>query len=175
MKKISSLLAALSISAAAQAQSTVPVNFTWQNNPENEGLNVLGSRLWWGPESRNYTNFITLDPLATNTSLMLPSGARIYSSIMNFNDGHESEFSNEEIVDVPLPAPPYGIVHGYSVRVPRTIFNYTCEQRENGRWKLMRSRNLVTWEQVAELTSGTNKSVTVYQVFPVSFFKLKYE
>jgi len=59
--------------------------------------------------------------------------------------------------------------------VPRTIFNYDCESREGGEWKLMRSRNLMTWEKVADLPFGTNKSVTVYQVFPVSFFKLKFE
>lgn len=179
MKKIVATLGLVGL-LVSSAQTPLPPNrsvtLAWDPSPSPE---VNRYRVYWGPSSGNYTNHVEV-PAVTNVSqinqatLSLPRDNKYFFAATGLaNTGEESDFSNE-VSYTNSETARYGKIDGFTVRPPRTIFNYTVEPGER-KWFLYRSRNMVEWTKMVELPPGTNMSITIFQMFPVSFFKARYE
>lgn len=78
-------------------------NFVWDANPASDA--VTGYRIYWGPNSRTYTNNVTLGNVTTGSVTNLNEGDTYYFAATAYNAAGESDFSNEVFFTVPMPRP----------------------------------------------------------------------
>jgi len=97
------LLAVFGVSAQVQAGLTL----AW--NPSSDSA-VAGYHLHWGGASRTYTNSVDVGNVTSNAVSGLTAGATNFFAVTAYDtNGLESDFSNEIMAVVSLPAPWQGV------------------------------------------------------------------
>ncbi len=105
------LLLLVFLSALSSQLSAASVKLAWDANTEPD---LAGYRLYWGAQTRRYTNLLDSGLLTTNEVPGLTPGDRLFLAVTAYNtNGLESDYSNEVALTVPLestpPAAPTGL------------------------------------------------------------------
>jgi hypothetical protein len=152
----------------------VPDGYNISDVSPSDFYGVQGNKIMWIVNTSDITTYV--EEMKVLTYTITPNGVprgefngtAIFTS--TYPDMRQEPLTTIKATE----SPKYAKYYGFSIRVPRTTFTYTAQNGEK-QWYLYRSRNMITWTKIATLPDGEETSITLFQLFPIGFYKLRYE
>jgi hypothetical protein len=162
----------LPVGASVEQGSNPSVQIAWNPSP---GTNLVGYNLYYGGQSRTYTNHLALGNV-TNASFSGAPGA-IYFFVVTARDsaGDESVPSNETTCIFPnLSAAENAAVHPVVLQISGISNGVTITASPlASAWVLEASEDLRNWQPMASGSNSTVNSTVISGGRPALFFRLR--